>query len=322
MKKYALENDFQRITFLDVGATIYTWEIKNKNNRNIVLSNNNLADYQNSDSGYLGATIGRVTNRIKDGRFVLEGKEYQLTKNFDSNANAGHGGPKGFWWQSFNLVAHTKEQLVFTYTSIDGEEGYPGEFTLKVTYTLVGHALDVTYEGVCDQTTIANITNHSYFNLAESSSVLDHTLTLDAPYFLTFDEKKAVSGVKTPTKGTALDFARPTRLGAIINDAYLQDPKTNGLDHCLYFGAKRCLKLECDDLALTVATSYPCVQLYGTGFPGPQKLKSGQHVKKYQALAIEPQLPVDAINFPALGSITLEKGKQYHHTISYLIEEK
>ena len=322
MKKFVLENDFQRLTFLDVGATIYSWEIKTKSHRNIVLSNHNLADYQNSACGYLGATIGRVTNRIKDGRFTLDGIDYQLSKNFDGKVNAGHGGPHGFWWQTFIAKTIEKDQIVFAHLSPDGEEGYPGEFRLEVTYKLEGDKLIIEYDAVSNKKTIANITNHSYFNLAGSHSVLDHQLTLEGPYFLPFDNQKAVSGEKRSVKGTALDFSKTTRLGDIIEDPYLQDPKTNGLDHCLYFGDNQSLRLEVDDLALTISTSYPCVQLYGTGFPGPQELVNGKRVKKYQALAIEPQLAVDAINFPHLGQITLEKGEKYHHFIIYHLEEK
>lgn len=317
MKTIILENDFQKISFLDVGATIYTWEIKPKNNRNIVLSNKLLSDYLDSKTGYLGATIGRVTNRIKNGVFTLDGVEYTLARNFDSNVNAGHGGEAGFWARPFNVAHQTLTKVVFTYESKDGEEGYPGNLHLSVTYELTSKGLSVKYEAESDQKTIVNITNHSYFNLEASQSILNHKLQLDAPYFLPFDELKAVQGIKAPTKGTALDFSQETRIGDIIHDEYLSDPKTEGLDHCLYFGHKKQVILKSSDLELVVKTSYPCVQLYATGFPGPQQLLSGDKVKKYQALAIEPQLAVDAINFPKLGNIILNKGEKYEHFITY-----
>ncbi|HKM29910.1 MAG TPA: aldose epimerase family protein [Bacilli bacterium] len=319
MKKFVLENSFQKITFLNVGATIYSWEIKEKNNRNIVLSNKNLDDYLNSASGFLGATIGRVTNRIKDGQFVLDGVHYQLAKNFDDEVNAGHGGPHGFWAQTFTGKKLSKHALEFTYHSKDKEEGYPGNFDLKVRYTLDKQGLHINYKGQSDQKTIANITNHSYFNLEGSKSIHDHSLLMDGPYFLPYDDKKAITGVKAKTAGTPLDFTKLTKLGKIINDPYLTDPKTCGIDHCLYFGAQKKLVLQSADLRLTIKTSYPAVQLYSTGFPGPQELLNG-HVVKDQALAIEPQLPVDAINFPNLGNIILEKDEEYSHFIRYELE--
>ena len=320
MEQYTLENDFHKITFLDVGATIYTWEIKQKNNRNIVLSNDNLNDYLDSRCGYFGATIGRVANRIKDGKFSLNGIDYQLDINFDNNANAGHGGKTGFWMQSFSFVSHDQSTLVFRLLSPNGHEGYPGNLTLKVTYHLEGPTLLLTYDAVCDQDTPINITNHSYFNLDASDTIVTHRLQVDAPLYLPYDEKKAVTGEMFVTENTALDFSNEKSLAIITTDPDLQDQKTNGIDHCLIIGDKKQITLKGKDLKLTVTTSYPAVQLYGCGFPGEQLLLGKKKFQKYHALAIEPQLPVDAINHPNLGSMTLKKGEHYHHFIRYELE--
>jgi aldose 1-epimerase len=320
MKKYTLENDFQKITFLDVGATIYSWEIKQKSNRNIVLSNDNLNDYLDNRCGYFGATIGRVANRIKDGKFSLNGVEYQLDINFDNHANAGHGGQTGFWMQPFTCVSHDKSTLVFSYTSPNGHEGYPGNLTLKVTYRLEGSSLLLTYDAQSDQDTPINITNHSYFNLDGSDTIVTHRLQVDAPLYLPYDVKKAVTGEMLVTENTALDFSNEKPLAIITTDPELQDDKTRGIDHCLIMGDKKQLTLKGQDLKLMVTTSYPAVQLYGSGFPGNQLLLGKRKFNKYHALAIEPQLPVDAINHPHLGSMVLKKGESYHHFIRYELE--
>lgn len=325
MKLYTLENEFHKITFLDVGATIYSWEVKPLANRNIVLSNENLEDYLDPNASYLGATVGRVANRIKDGRFTLAGIDYQLDRNFDGGFNAGHGGRQGFWHQEFTCRYCNESQLEFSLISPDGDQGYPGTFSLKVIYTLTSDGLRVDYHGKSDKETIVNITNHSYFNLDGSNSVLDHIFEGEFSYYLPFDKQKAVVGVKESVEGTALDFRGGVRIGDIIDDPYLQDEKTLGLDHCVYFASNKLVKLTGKDLALTLKTSYPCIQLYGSSFPSPKKLLGFDKMSLYHALALEPQLPVDAINFPDLGSITLRKDDAYHHFIEYklgLINEK
>lgn len=322
MNIYYLENKFNKIGFLDVGATIYSWQVKHLNNRNIVLSNADLQDYFNAGSSFLGATVGRVANRIKDGRFSLDGKNYQLDKNFDGGFNAGHGGPDGFWRKTFTLVESSSTHLEFKLLSPDGDQGYPGNLELGVIYTLLEQGLRIDYHVNTDTKTIVNITNHSYFNLDGSNTVLDHVLDADFSHYLPFDKNKAVTGQKIKVENSALDFSGGVRIKDIIYDDYLQDKNTLGLDHCVYFKDEKKVKLMGKDLILELTTSYPCIQLYGTSFPSPQKLLGHDKMHLYHALALEPQLAVDAINFPDLGSIILSPDQEYHHFIEYKLKDQ
>lgn len=319
--EFVLENDFHKVTILDIGATIYKWEVKPLNNRNIVLTYQNKDDYSAPDTSFLGATIGRVANRIKNGVFTLNGKTYQLTKNFDGGLNAGHGGPHGYWQRNFELCHQEKDKLHLMIVSPDDDQGYPGTLILHVIYTLLAQGLNVEYRAkVVDKDTIINITNHSYFNLDGSDSVLDHMLEADFDSFLPYDDNKAVTGEKLSVKGTALDFSAGKSLRDIMFDTYLQDKKTLGLDHCLLFKNEKKLVLKGKELKLTLQTTYPSIQLYGTSFPGEALLLGNQKMKQYHALALEPELPVDAINHPSLGSMTFKKGEEYSHAITYQLE--
>lgn len=321
MISYILENSFYKVTLLNLGATIYSWEVKGKGNRNIVLSNQNVKDYSNPKNGYFGATIGRVANRIKDGKFTINNVNYQLKTNFDNGANAGHGGDTGFWAQGFEATVLGNQKVIFSYTSPDKHEGYPGTLTVNVTYELSKTGLMVEYDAKSDKDTIVNLTNHSYFNLDASETILNHHLYLDAPTLMEYDDKKSVTGVLKDIKDTALDFrSNPTLEGAVLSD-YAQAKVTQGLDHCFFFGDEKKLVLSGQDLKLTISTSYPCVQLYSTNYFQGQKLLGNKPIKQYHALAIEPQLPVDAINHPSLPSIILKKGERYHHFIKYTLEE-
>lgn len=315
MKTYELKNDFQTIRFLDTGATIYEWII-NDQNFNIVLTNDDTADYLDSKKGFFGSTIGRVTNRIRDGIFSLNDQTYQLNKNF--NQNAGHGGPTGFWSRIFDVISHTDESITFQYISKDGEENYPGELTLRVTYELKENELLLSYEATTTADTIVNITNHSYFNLSSIHNILDHELTIDAPYFLEYDAQMAPTGKQLSVMNTALDFTKPTRIGHIIEDPFLQQPITLGIDHHFVFNQPK-LTLKGELYTLDIATSYPGVQIYTTNLPSFQKEKYRGPVHKYMGIAIEPQYEIDAINHSNFSNIILKKNEKYQEFISYRI---
>lgn len=323
MTVFSLENKFHKVSFLAFGATIYKWEIKPLNNRNIILTNQHFESYLDANCCYFGSTIGRVANRIKDGKFTLNGKTYQLACNFDGYKNAGHGGPHGFWQKEFQVMNVSSTSITFFLLSPHLDESYPGTLVLYVTYTLLDIGLRVDYKAkTTDYDTILNITNHAYFNLDASDNVLNHVVNANLSHYLPYDNHKAVTGEKVSTKGTFLDFSEGVKLEDIIHEPYLQDEKTLGLDHCFYFEDEGRLELEGKDLTLTLLTSYPAIQLYSSSFPGTQPLLGNKKMKQYHALAVEPELPVDAINHPHLGDMTLKVNENYTHFIEYRLELK
>lgn len=317
IKTYILENEHFKITFLNIGATIYKWEVKGVKNRNIVLSNDNLNDYQDNTKGYFGATIGRVTNRIKEGKFRLSGKDYQLTKNFENGINAGHGGPGGFAFVFFEVKELTNS-LIFSYDSPNDEEGYPGSVHLEVIYEIEGNNLIITYKGDIKGETIMNITNHSYFNLDGTNSVLTHKLIGHNPAYLELNDLNQVTGKLVPTKKTTLDFSKGKTLAEALTHPYVLRNKERGLDFTFYFPEHHLL-LEGKDLKLKVTTTYPCIHLYALTVAPSQLLLGDVKIKPHHALAIEPSFETDAINHPTFSNIIFSEKRPYHEIVTYTV---
>jgi aldose 1-epimerase len=267
-----------------------------------------------------GATIGRVTNRIAKGRFTLDGKEYTLATN--SGPNSIHGGRKGFDKAVWKAVASTKPDRVaveFTYLSQDGEEGYPGNLSTTVTYTLTDqNELRIDYLATTDKPTPVNLTNHSYFNLAGHSSgdVLGHELMIAADNYTPADSALIPTGEIKPVRGTPLDFTTPATIGARI----AQLSTTGGYDHnyVLNSGGKSlALGARARDpksgRVMEMYTTEPGVQLY-TGNHLRQKGKDGVQYQKYQGFCLEAQHFPDSVNQPNFPSTILRPGKTYTQT--------
>ena len=204
----------------EYGATLTELWVPDRNGTlaNVVLGFDSLDQYLNGPP-YIGATLGRVANRIANGRFTLEGKEYSLAVN--RSPNHLHGGLRGFdkrIWQSHPLTAGDAEVSVeFTYISPDGEEGYPGTLRVKVAYALADdNQLRLRYTAAADKATPVNLSNHSFFNLAGSGTILDHVLTLNADRYTPADATLIPTGEIAPVKGTGLDFTQPRRIGERI----------------------------------------------------------------------------------------------------------
>ncbi|MCK9235430.1 MAG: aldose epimerase family protein [Acholeplasmataceae bacterium] len=320
MMLFTLENKHHKITFLNHGASIYEWIVKSKN-RNIVLTNKHLGDYRSPDTGFLGSTIGRVTNRIKDGRFSVHGQSYQLPKNFDQGQNAGHGGIEGFWNQPFNLISSAQSELTFQYVETDGQCGFPGDLTLNVTYTLTDETLKITYTAKTTQATPINITNHSYFNLSEEPTILNHRLQADSSQYLLADETNAVTGDIIDGTNTPMDLRYKKPLHDLIYQPLTQTEQYQGLDHCFLFDKEKQITLESEDLELTVTTSYPAVQIYTLGFPPKQALKQSNKINPFHGIALECQFETDAVNHSHFSNIILEPNETYKQYIEFTIKE-
>jgi aldose 1-epimerase len=292
----------------------------------IVLGFDNLDQYK-AGHPFFGAIAGRVANRIAKGKFTLDGKDYTLAVN--NGPNALHGGKKGFDKQVWDATLHPEHNAIeFHYLSKDGEEGYPGNLDVTVTYTLQDDdALRIDYRAKTDKATPVNLTNHSYFNLAGGGDTLDTEIYINADRYTKTDETLIPTGELAPVKGTALDFtkAKPMRQGLEELQKF-----PGGYDHnfVLNSGGKKM------DLAarayepksgrvLEVYTTEPGVQLYnGIGLDGSLVGVGGVKYVKYGGFCLETQHFPDAINHPEFPSVVLRPGSEFKSTTVFKFAAK
>ncbi|QDU64267.1 Aldose 1-epimerase precursor [Planctomycetes bacterium Pan216] len=311
------------------GATLRELHVPDAkgNLADVVLGFDDVAGYESEGNQYFGTTTGRVANRVAKGKFTLNGKEYSLATNNDPNHLHG-GGPRSLdkvVWNAEPFGTDNGQGVTFTYTSPDGEEGYPGNLAMAVTYTLTNNNdLRIDYKATTDQATPVNLTHHSYFNLsgAGSSTVLDHELMLNADRYTPTDETLIPTGKLAPVSGTPLDFTKPTVVSERIDE--LVSTPALGYDHNYVLNKKG------DELALaaklrdpssgrtmSVLTTEPGVQFYTGNFLMDQKGKGGKAYPKRSALCLETQHFPDSVNQPTFPSVILNPGQTYRQTCIY-----
>ncbi len=289
----------------------------------VVLGFDDLEGYLHR-SPYFGATVGRVANRIAKGRFTLDGHEHRLATN--NGPNHLHGGLKGFdkvVWRAEVVPATGGVAVRFTYTSPDGEEGYPGTLTASVTYTLGDDdSLTLDYTATTDRATPVNLSNHTYWNLAGGGDILDHVLWADAGRYTPVDATLIPTGELAPVTGTPMDFTTPTAVGARI-DQVAGDPV--GYDHNLALSNDRgvlalALRLSEPTTGRVVEmwTTEPGIQFYSGNFlDGTLVGKRGVVYPFHGAIVLEAQHFPDAPNQPAFPSIVLRPGQTYTQQTVY-----
>jgi len=282
----------------------------------VVLGFDTLAPYLERHP-YFGCTVGRVANRIYQGRFTLDGKPYTLAVN--NGPNHLHGGLKGFdkaLWQAEPLAGAA---VKFTYTSPDGEEGYPGTLRVSVTMTLTdANELRLEYSATTDRPTPVNLTNHSYFNLAGEGDVLGHELMLVADHYTPKTADGVPTGEIKPVEGTPMDFRTPQTIGARFPELGGEPP---GYDHNyvlrgegerLAFVAR--VREPKSGRVMELRTTEPGVQLYtGNFLNGTLTGKRGAVYQRHAGLCLETQHFPDAVNQPKFPSVILRPGKTYWH---------
>jgi aldose 1-epimerase len=313
------------VRVINFGGIITSLRVPDKNGKldDIVLGFDNLDGYL-ENKPYFGAIIGRYANRIANGKFTLDGHEYTLAKN--NGSNSLHGGLKGFnkvIWQAEPFRNHQGMGVTLSYTSKDGEEGYPGNLRVKVTYTLTEkNELAIDYEATTDKATPVNLTQHTYFNLAGEGSgdVLAHELRLNADRFTPIDKNLIPTGEIRSVKGTPLDFTQPATIGARINDPYDQLVIAHGYDHnfvvtrkddSLQFAAR--VREPKSGRVLEAYTTEPGIQLYSANFlDGSVIGKHGHAYKQREAFCLETQHFPDSPNHPDFPSTILRPGNTFH----------
>ena len=274
------------------GATLVELHVPDKNGKtaDVVLGFDDMAGYQSEANHHFGATTGRVANRIAKGKFTLDGKEYQLAIN--NGPNHLHGGTKRsinkVMWKAEKMTTVMWDAVRFTYTSPDGEEGYPGKLDIAVTYTLTDkNELRMDFTATTDKATPVNLTNHSYFNLsgAGTDSVLDHELMIAADQYTPADETLIPTGKFASVAGTPLDFTKPTKVGERLDK--LLDTPYAGYDHNFVLRERKDtptlaarLRDPASGRVLTVLTTYPGLQLYTGNHLSGQKGKGGKAYKQ------------------------------------------
>lgn len=288
----------------------------------IVLGFDDLKSYI-EQSPYFGCLIGRYGNRIAKGRFTLDGKTYALATN--NGANHLHGGVKGWDKAVWNFDAFQRADgvgVILTHTSPDGDEGYPGTVKAKVTYTLTEtNQLIVDYEAQTDKTTVINLTQHSYFNLAgaKAATILDHELTLHASKFTPVDDTLIPTGQLAPVDGTPFDFRTATAIGARINGTDEQLTRGKGYDHNYVLdrtGAGLAKAAEVVEpttgRTMTVATTEPGIQFYSGNFlDGTLTGKGGRVYPQRAGFCLETQHYPDSPNHPNFPTTQLTPGQTY-----------
>ncbi|XP_030297735.1 galactose mutarotase [Sparus aurata] len=319
---WVLQSSQLRVEVLTLGAIIRSVQSRGKDGQmeDIVLGYDDLEAYV-SDKRYLGATVGRVANRIAQGHFVVEGKDYQLDVN--NGPNALHGGLHGFnkaIWFATALENGVQLQM----TSPDGDQGYPGEVQVSVSYKLEGDSLTAEYQARSTKTTPINLTNHSYFNLAGqgAADIYDHEVSICAQSYLPVDDTSIPTGEIRGVEGTPFDLRKPVLIGP-----RLREVPGLGFDHnfCLSSPGEawteRHAARVCHPASgrvLEVSTSQPGVQFYTANFlDGSITGKGGTRYMQHCSFCLETQNWPDAVNQPSFPDSLLRPGEDYRHVTRF-----
>lgn len=340
-KLYTITNaNGMKMTVTDYGAIVVSLETPDRDGKmaDITLGFDNLSDYVEKNP-YFGCVAGRYANRIANGKFKLDGKEYTLATN---NKPAGipchlHGGLKGFdkvLWDA-GLLARPDGSfgVMFHYLSKDGEEGFPGNLDMTMTYWLTNdNEFRIEYLGTTDKPTVVNLTHHTYFCLAGQGErdILDHELMINADRYTPINAGLIPTGKLAPVEDTPLDFRKPTRIGARINDDHEQLKFAKGYDHCWALNSQDgslALAATVHDpdtgRFLEVYTTEPGIQCYcGNFLDGSLTGKGGKVYKHRYAFCLETQHYPDSPNQPDFPSVVLRPGEEYRSITIYKFSAK
>ncbi len=328
--EYTLEaKGGMRCAVLDLGGIITQLLVPDLNGdfANVVCGFDRAIDYFR-DRSYHGAIIGRVANRIANGSFVLDGREYVLSKNLGNHHH--HGGVGGFSRRFWRVTVPDERvpEIVLQYTSPAGEEGYPANLDVRVTYALRGeNTLSIRYEASADAPTPVNLSHHPYFNLASyhGNTVCDHTLWLDASRYLENNAEGLPTGHILSVTGTPMDFSVPKRVGVDIRSDFSAISMARGFDHCFCFdgeGAlchRATLSHKASGREMRVYTTQPAVHLYTANFFNKDlPMRGGYRQQPHFGLCLETQKMPDSVHHSHFTNTVLRPREKYDHTTEYV----
>lgn len=292
----------------------------------VVLGYDNLNDYINLPESFFGAAIGRYGNRIGDAKFTLDSVEYKLNNN--DGKNHLHGGIKGFCDEIWDAKKLSDSKIQFTYLSVDGEEGYPGNLNVTMTYELTpDNAFKITYNATTDKATVCNLTHHSYFNLSGegAETINDHLLMINADTYTPVDSTLIPTGEIAPVSSTPFDFSAPMPIGSRVDEENEQLAFGKGYDHNWVLNrvgdevvVVASLYSPVSNIKMEVLTDQPGIQFYGGNFlNGTVTGKSGKPYVYRSGLCLETQHFPDSPNIPEFPTTTLLPGETYKHLCEY-----
>ena len=326
--RYTIHAGRYTASVTDYGATLVSFTINGKDGTpiDIVLGYDSVSDYEKSDACF-GATVGRNANRIGGAAFTLNGKTYRLAKN--DGENNLHSGPDVYYKRMWKTqgVEPDGASIALTLNTPDGDQGYPGAFSATVTYRLDREGnLSIHYEGISDQDTICNMTNHSYFNLngEGNGDILDHNLKLFSDKITEIDAGTIPTGRLLDVEGTPFDFRNGKSIGADIDADNEQLRFGNGYDHNFVFAMDKGETRKMAEvfssvtgLQLDVYSDLPGMQLYTANYVTPHAAKSGHIYNRRCGFALETQYFPNSINIPSFTSPILPAGQKYASTTTY-----
>ena len=328
---YILKNKHgNEVAVTNYGGAIVAIMVPDKdgNRANVIQGHDNIQDVINSPEPFLSTLIGRYGNRIKEGKFQLNGKEYQLAIN--NGPNALHGGPTGFHARVWEANQVSERAVVLKYISSYGEEGFTGEVEIWVAYTFTDdNELVIKYQAMSNKKTIINVTHHGFFSLQgianPTPDVLDQECEINADYYLPIDETSIPTGEIRKVAGTPFDFRQEKPIGQDIAADDEQIKNGAGYDHCYVLNKKEEGELSFaarltepkSGRTMEVYTTEPGMQLYSDNWADGYKGQHGATFPKHSAVCFECQHFPDTPNHPYFPSVILEPGRKYTQKTIY-----
>ncbi len=320
------------ITVSDFGAILYDVQFTKNDRKTVSLVRGyETLDFYERANDYMGSVVGRVGNRIKKGRFKLNGNTYNLYKN--NMGNHLHGGQYGFNYKVYEAEctdsAHVS--LLLKAVSPDGDEGYPGCVSYSVRYTLEKNGFTIEYNADTDKPTPLNLTNHSYFNLNGEGTVLDHVLQLDCDRYIPIDNKLIPTGEICKVSGTALDFNSPRQISEALRTKDENVDLASGIDHCLvfpedssYYCKRGSVYSPKSGIYMDFYTDLPAVQVYTGNFLifDEFPFRGGEPEQKHAAICLESEYLIDSLNHEGFSDIVLNPGNHFYSKTGYYFGQK
>ena len=314
-----LKNDYLEIEISELGASIISIKTPNKNGEiiDVVLGYDDIEKYKRQTK-YIGATVGRCCNRIKNGLIEIDGTQYQL--NCNDGKNHLHGGNIGFDKKIWNSK-EIENGVELNYISEDGEENYPGQLDVKVTYTLNDNSLIINYKATTNKTTVCNLTNHTYFNLNGYGNILQHQVQILADYFTENNQESIPTGNIIPVENTPMDFRNPQYIEKDLNNEYYQIQFDNNWVLNNYNGEIRKVATAYSELSgieLEVSTDLPGIQFYSGNFlDGAENGKNNIPIKNHSGFCLECQYFPNAFANDNFEKPILKSSELYNKNIIY-----